>query len=40
MYFDDTGNGFGSKRKRARIAYMKNTIKYKDMYAATIQANM
>lgn len=35
MYFDDTDNGLGSRKKRT-----ENAIKRKDMYAATIQANM
>lgn len=41
MYFDDTDNGLGSKRKRcANCRYGEYEIKCKDMYAATIQANM
>ena len=40
MYFDDTDNGFGSKRKRCANCRYSEYDKSKDMYAATIQANM
>ena len=40
MYFDDTDNGLEARKSVAQIANMENTIKRKDMYAATIQANM